>query len=177
MGEHYDVQAQQVTTLPGTEVARALHRVVRAIHDGHCPNPDCGHIGPSDQFYTKPIVLWEGGAFSPKSEGFHRCPKCGFTITDSEAEAALAEFRPAMQVNFNLFKKWREERGEEVMVTPSVRVLMEDAAVIDSQEKMIEHFGQPRVLTPVDAGFIHLPGLVRIPDRFSQVASVDQGEA
>lgn len=27
--------------------ARALHRIVRAMHDGHCPS--CGHLAPAGQ--------------------------------------------------------------------------------------------------------------------------------
>lgn len=72
------------------EQARALHRVVRAMHDGHCPN--CGYLGPSTAF----------------DDGHqHRCPSCYFTITRKEAEAALDEFRPYLARSVELFEKWR----------------------------------------------------------------------
>ncbi|MCC7419409.1 MAG: hypothetical protein IT428_03920, partial [Planctomycetaceae bacterium] len=55
--------------------ARALHRVVRAMHDGHCPK--CGHLGPSETFWVC--------AFSLLGPGSHKCPECGFFITAEEA--------------------------------------------------------------------------------------------
>jgi hypothetical protein len=72
------------------ERARALHRVVRAMHDGHCPK--CGHLAPSTAF---------------DEEWRHRCPSCFFTITREEAEAALAEFRPYLNKSVEVFEAWR----------------------------------------------------------------------
>ena len=51
------------------ELERALHRVVRAMHDGHCPN--CGHLEASYRFATGKD---------------HKCPKCEFFVTHEEAE-------------------------------------------------------------------------------------------
>ena len=77
------------------EEARALHRVVRALHDGHCPK--CSAIFPAEQAQWR----WSLG---------EKCPKCGFTISREEAEAALSEFAPIMQRNLELFEAWRERR-------------------------------------------------------------------
>lgn len=78
--------------------ARALHRVVRAMHDGNCPK--CGHVGPDDTFkWLTPdgIARWE-------------CPKCRYSISAGEAEAAMEAFRPYMQANVEVFEKWRANR-------------------------------------------------------------------
>jgi len=101
--------------------ARALHRVVRAMHDGECPK--CGHLGTSESFYYPKEVTNSGPAWScPRGiheescrcerlvrEACHMCPKCEFTITDTEAEAALKEFHPFMKPNYEIFLEWREE--------------------------------------------------------------------
>lgn len=76
------------------EEARALHRVVRAMHDGHCPF--CGHLGPAGDFED-----WKHD---------HWCPKCGFTITAEEAKAALATFHVFMKRNLEIFEQWRRRR-------------------------------------------------------------------
>lgn len=75
--------------------ARSLHRVVRAMHDGHCPA--CGHLGSAESF----AML-----------GRHSCPnpQCGFEITDAEAREALDLFMPAMRRNYEVFVAWRERR-------------------------------------------------------------------
>ena len=74
--------------------ARALHRVVRAMHDGNCPM--CGLLEASYKFVD--------------SEG-HTCPRCGFFITHTEAADALETFRPFMELNVAAFEKWRAQRG------------------------------------------------------------------
>jgi len=73
------------------ELARALHRVVRAMHDGHCPR--CGHLASSMEFEP--------------SEGYHCCPECLFAITKEEADEALAMFLPYMQKNYDKFAAWQ----------------------------------------------------------------------
>jgi predicted RNA-binding Zn-ribbon protein involved in translation (DUF1610 family) len=87
-----DVQAEQ---------ARALHRVVRAMHDGHCPN--CGYLAASDLFVKH---------ISSGSERLtdHVCPHCGFTVSDAEAKEALAQFAPFLQKSVVLFKEWQSKR-------------------------------------------------------------------
>jgi hypothetical protein len=76
------------------EHARALHRIVRSMHDGHCPK--CSYLGTSDSFYP-PV----------RSGGMHQCPRCQFTVTDYEAESALEAFRPYLQASVELFENWR----------------------------------------------------------------------
>lgn len=75
------------------EEARALHRIVRAMHDGHCPK--CGHLGPADDFL--------------QVTGDHVCPhvECGFTVTAGEARSALAAFQPHLHKSVELFEQWR----------------------------------------------------------------------
>jgi len=75
------------------DTARALHRVVRALHDGNCPK--CGALNPSDTVYD--TAVYEGWC----------CPDCKFTITAEEAKAAMAAFRPFMEANLAIFEAWR----------------------------------------------------------------------
>jgi predicted RNA-binding Zn-ribbon protein involved in translation (DUF1610 family) len=77
------------------EDARALHRVVRAMHDGHCPN--CGELSKSDE-------MWKQGW---KCE----CPKCGFYVTHEEAKAALDAFHGYMLKCRDVFIKHFGERA------------------------------------------------------------------
>ena len=81
------------------EEARALHRVVRAMHDGHCPK--CGHLGTSIEF----LVVDMYGCF-------HKCPNCGFAVSEHEAKAALAAFHPYLSKSVDVFERWRSSRGE-----------------------------------------------------------------
>jgi hypothetical protein len=84
------------------ELARALHRVVRAMHDGHCPK--CGHLASSMEFEP--------------SEGYHICPECEFAITKEESDEALAMFLPYMQKNYDKFVAW-QLHGRFVKPMPS----------------------------------------------------------
>jgi endogenous inhibitor of DNA gyrase (YacG/DUF329 family) len=77
--------------------ARALHRVVRAMHDGHCPR--CGHLSDAGEFIVDRNTQAER----------HSCPSCGFHIFRHESEAALAEFRPFLNKSVDIFNKWRAE--------------------------------------------------------------------
>lgn len=79
------------------EEARALHRIVRSMHDGHCPA--CSLIGPAEAF--------EGPL------GSHICPGCEFSISGAEAGAALAAFRPYLQRSLAVFEKWRDVSSTE----------------------------------------------------------------
>ena len=71
------------------EFARALHRVVRAMHDGHCPK--CGHLGSSNDFANL--------------KG-HTCPVCQFHISAEEAKEALEIFSPYLKESVGIFEKW-----------------------------------------------------------------------
>lgn len=77
------------------EEARALHRVVRAMHDGHCPS--CGYLDDAAKF----VVDRETEAER------HSCPRCLFHIFRHEAELALAEFRPYLGRSVAIFDAWR----------------------------------------------------------------------
>lgn len=76
------------------ERARALHRVVRALHDGHCPN--CGALFELEK--------------ARRTDGERCAEDCGFYITHEEADAALKEFQPYMKKNVDIFLEWRKER-------------------------------------------------------------------
>lgn len=73
--------------------ARALHRVVRAMHDGNCPK--CGLLDAASEFV---------------GFGGHCCPRCEFYISHDDATAALETFRPFMELNVQVFEKWRAQR-------------------------------------------------------------------
>lgn len=75
------------------ERARSLHRVVRALHDGHCPR--CSAIFPAEH---------------AERIGFETCPECGFKITNEEAAAAVKEFAPVMRKSLEIFEEWRRNR-------------------------------------------------------------------
>jgi hypothetical protein len=86
--------AQELNIDVSAEGARALHRVVRAMHDGHCPK--CGYLGPADAFYHEHPV-----------DGWHECPTCQFRITETEARGALLAFKPHFQKSLEVFEAWR----------------------------------------------------------------------
>lgn len=76
------------------EVARSIHRVVRAMHDGECPN--CHLLFASTSMLADRLD--------------HVCPHCGFTITKQESAAAIKMFAPVMKKNLAVFEKWRQQR-------------------------------------------------------------------
>jgi hypothetical protein len=85
--------------------ARALHRVVRAMHDGHCPK--CGYLGPAQYFWAdeKPHPSL------PEDEGRHECPVCHFYVTETEARGALMAFKPYLNRSVEVFEEWRSKQG------------------------------------------------------------------
>lgn len=85
------------------ETARALHRVVRAMNDGECPR--C-HALIEDYHMRKAAP----SLASPKYTQTMICPRCGFTITGEEAEAAIQVFAPVMERNLEVFEQWRRSR-------------------------------------------------------------------
>lgn len=88
------------------ETARALHRVVRAMHDGNCPK--CGHLGPAEAFQGYCRVEPDENDREIAIIENHTCPVCGFTITAEEAVLALKEFQKYMAANCSVFEQWRE---------------------------------------------------------------------
>lgn len=86
------------------EVARSVHRVVRAMHDGECPN--CQNFIESYHMRREHPTNESARYYAETI----RCPRCGFTITGEEAQAAIAEFAPVMQKNLEVFEQWRAKR-------------------------------------------------------------------
>lgn len=84
-------------------VARAVHRIVRAMHDGECPR--CHKL-----FDSRPMI---GHAEIRVPSLYHRCPNCGFEITSREVEAAIKFFGPIMEKNLEVFEGWRTTIGVE----------------------------------------------------------------
>lgn len=102
------------------EVSRALHRIVRAMHDGHCPR--CGYLGPSKEF-EKHYERAPGNLAIID----HICPKCLFTVSHEAADAALVLFRPVLNKSLAIFERWDAKRllgdiESPAKPTPQVRV-------------------------------------------------------
>lgn len=94
--------------------ARALHRVVRAMHDGECPK--CHKVHPSDKMPFEDWVYTDMSVYPPfgrVAKSGWRCPSCQFEITTEEGEAALAEFAVFMERNLEIFETWRRKRRKE----------------------------------------------------------------
>lgn len=72
------------------EIARVLHRIVRAMHDGECPQCHTRLAQPSMMHVTRLDL-----GLAPGLEiGDKYCRACGFTITQAEEKAAIAAFAP-----------------------------------------------------------------------------------
>lgn len=86
------------------EIARSIHRVVRAMHDGECPK--CHNI-------TEAVSMRQPRNMFDQPLDFDlKCPGCGFTITAKEQVAAINQFAPVMQRNLEIFELWRMELTE-----------------------------------------------------------------
>lgn len=98
-------EAQQPSTdlALDVDVARAVHRIVRAMHDGECPR--C-HILVDDFCMKLNGVVGQADHYL--------CTSCGFTIRYEEAQAAIIEFGPFMERNLAVFEEWRAKRNAEV---------------------------------------------------------------
>ena len=105
MSMNDDAVSQELALDVTAEEARALHRVVRAMHDGHCPK--CGHLGSADEFYYPALTRLDPATVK---EGHHMCPKCAFVVTDAEAAAALQQFQPYLIKSVEIFDCWRTTR-------------------------------------------------------------------
>lgn len=75
------------------DISRALHRVVRAMHDGECP--ECHNLFSSGEMETP--------------DG-HQCPACAFKISRAESAAVLELFAEYMDRNLEVFKRWLAAR-------------------------------------------------------------------
>lgn len=100
------MDAKELNLDVSADGARALHRVVRAMHDGHCPS--CGYLAPAGLFEV------QDRGFRGMGHGFeligHRCPSCNFKTTWQEEQAALAAFRPHFLKSVEVFEAWRNGR-------------------------------------------------------------------
>jgi len=83
--------------------ARALHRIVRAMHDGECPN--CHNVFDSREM----VRLGNGGI----RLGW-KCPECHFELTNAEATEIYQLFGKFMNSNLEVFLKWRQERSDRL---------------------------------------------------------------
>jgi hypothetical protein len=82
--------------------ARALHRIVRAMHDGECPK--CHSV-----FDSRDMRVRRTWSTADNQSGW-RCPACKFFISDEEAAAVFRIFAPFMERNLAVFEKWRASR-------------------------------------------------------------------
>lgn len=93
--------------------ARALHRIVRAMHDGECPK--CHKVWPCHRMRFSDFHVTDAFVVPPlgyvEKEGW-RCPAtdCKFEITDDEAAEVFRIFAPFMERNLAIFEKWRASR-------------------------------------------------------------------
>lgn len=86
--------------------ARALHRIVRAMHDGECPR--CHNIVASTTMQIQYRLCNDEKPVDP--EGW-KCISCGFQITSEEADRVLQLFAPFMERNLAIFEAWRNEKS------------------------------------------------------------------
>ena len=112
--------------------ARALHRVVRAMHDGECPK--CHRLHPAEVMLVGPPMG-------------HQCPSCGFSISTAESEAALAEFGKFMDANLAVFEKWRASRSDRPITTQDVEYFLKAAesvatAVADAEDEKLNRIAE-----------------------------------
>jgi hypothetical protein len=84
------------------DTARAVHRIVRAMHDGECPKCHKLH----DSTAMRRLVRSHRGDVI-NVIGNWTCPACGFFITPEESEAAMQHFAPFMEANLKVFEQWR----------------------------------------------------------------------
>lgn len=100
---------------------RALHRVVRAMHDGECPK--CHSVHPAEHMRingvrSEPHEHANGVSVQTTFTEFWRCPSCSFQITAAEADAVFQLFGPFMEANLDVFEQWRESRKVKFPIEP-----------------------------------------------------------
>lgn len=84
--------------------SRALHRIVRAMHDGECPKCHTVHDSRSMRYGDHGRL-----ATDPPGCGW-LCRTCGFFVTHSEADEVFRIFAPFMERNLAIFEEWRNSR-------------------------------------------------------------------
>lgn len=77
--------------------SRILHRVVRSMHDGHCPH--CGYLADALRFEARPLQAEFGAKV---------CPRCCFSISLEDSTEALHAFSRYTRRSVIVFEKWRE---------------------------------------------------------------------
>lgn len=97
------MNAKELSLDVSAEGARALQRVVRAMHDGHCPR--CGHLAPAAEF-QRYIPSPDQYSTEQVRDG-HACPTCDFEISAAQEHAALAAFAPHFRKSVEVFEAWR----------------------------------------------------------------------
>lgn len=82
--------------------ARAVHRIVRAIHDGECPK--CRSLHLATEMWTERIV------FDGKQQlvSGWQCPQCGFFVTEAEGIDSTAA--QGFSEDLAVFRRWRTLR-------------------------------------------------------------------
>lgn len=84
---------------------RALHRIVRAMHDGECPK--CHSVHNAMDMRVMAATGW-------------RCPECAFYITKDEADEVFRIFAPFMERNLAIFEQWRRSRRAAATGQPPI---------------------------------------------------------
>jgi hypothetical protein len=95
------------------ETARALHRVVRAMHDGECPSCHCLFESPAMR--RDRLRLLDGSYQTTPASMSMICPHCAFKISAEESQAAIAAFAPVMDRNLAIFEQWRTDLRRATM--------------------------------------------------------------
>lgn len=125
-----------------SELTRAIHRIVRGMHDGECPK--CHRL------FESTAMVWsqEYGKGNPHNS--HKCPHCGFSITHDEMQEAIALFGPLMEHSLELFELWRAGRAQEASSEPRAGKDTSSSpktspASYYTLEKLIGEVGEPRI--------------------------------
>jgi predicted RNA-binding Zn-ribbon protein involved in translation (DUF1610 family) len=98
-GEAFEMDGESIdpsrVTSPEPEtIVSSVHRVVRLMLAGHCPQ--CGVYGDTGRFRAV--------------ANRYLCPACGFMITEDEATAALTRHNPLLERSVEIFEQWRSTR-------------------------------------------------------------------
>ncbi len=107
--------------------SRALHRIVRAMHDGECPK--CHGVSDASEMWRDQIIMSLSHVGQVAPSGW-QCPMCAFYVTEGEGESILDIFAPFMERNLAVFEKWRAERdGTSPPASPAPAAVKLDAGM------------------------------------------------
>jgi hypothetical protein len=90
------ILAQTDPAAVSPEVARSLRSVVRAMHDGLCPQ--CGILCDAED-------MRKGRGYTQCASGW-RCPECEFYLSEATAKAALQASAAHMAAHLAAFRAW-----------------------------------------------------------------------